>query len=211
MRLKVGEWISSWLCSETGVRTTTAASGDPADNFKLVLAEPLSDGRSDSQASLFLRAHGGPGLQHVGLAAGDDIAATVAEMAGRGARFRRPPPTYYKLVWISSFKANVWQSCTFKESKRREIAATPDCDVATFTALGLLLDSEADPDDDGDEGNIEPSALVQIFTRPLFDEDTFFLEVLERRGRARGFGAGNIRALAKSILLQQKEDDIRDV
>ena len=45
---------------------------------------------------------------------------------------------------------------------------------------------------------------MQIFTKPVFGQDTFFLEVLERRG-AKGFGAGNITALAQSIILYQKE------
>lgn len=40
--------------------------------------------------------------------------------------------------------------------------------------------------------------LLQIFTLPLFDEETFFLEVVQRQG-ARGFGAGNVTALARSI------------
>ena len=42
------------------------------------------------------------------------------------------------------------------------------------------------------------SYLLQIFALPLFDEETFFLEVVQRLG-ARGFGAGNVTALAKSI------------
>lgn len=32
----------------------------------------------------------------------------------------------------------------------------------------------------------------------MFDEDTFFLELIERRG-ATGFGEGNIRALWRSV------------
>ena len=39
----------------------------------------------------------------------------------------------------------------------------------------------------------------QIFSHPLFAEDTFFLELIQRRG-SRGFGGGNILALAQSIL-----------
>lgn len=42
------------------------------------------------------------------------------------------------------------------------------------------------------------SFLLQIFTLPLFKEDTFFLELVQRKG-ARGFGAGNVTALARSI------------
>jgi len=45
--------------------------------------------------------------------------------------------------------------------------------------------------------------LLQIFTKSIFNNDTFFLELIERRG-ATGFGAGNIRALWKSV--QQKID-----
>jgi 4-hydroxyphenylpyruvate dioxygenase-like putative hemolysin len=40
--------------------------------------------------------------------------------------------------------------------------------------------------------------LLQIFTLPLFQEETFFLELIQRKG-ARGFGAGNVTALARSI------------
>ena len=45
---------------------------------------------------------------------------------------------------------------------------------------------------------------MQIFSEPLFQEDTFFMEVLERRG-ARGFGQGNITALARSIIADQTQ------
>ena len=45
---------------------------------------------------------------------------------------------------------------------------------------------------------------MQIFSEPLFEEDTFFMEVLERRG-ARGFGQGNITALARSIIEDQRQ------
>lgn len=40
--------------------------------------------------------------------------------------------------------------------------------------------------------------LLQVFTKPIFAEDTFFLELIERRG-ATGFGEGNIRALWRSV------------
>ena len=39
---------------------------------------------------------------------------------------------------------------------------------------------------------------MQIFTKSIFNNDTFFLELIERRG-ATGFGAGNIRALWKIV------------
>ncbi len=170
MRLKAAEWVSEWLCDEIGV----------CGGFKLVLAEPLAgDAGAKSHVRRFLRDHGGPGLQHIGLTCGAlGVCETVRRLVNRGAEFRTPPPTYYQLP-----------------KKALEIEAVIE-DVAEFKALGLLLDLEADDED------AETRALIQVFTKCLFpdDGDTFFLEVLERRG-ARGFGAGNITALAQSIQL----------
>ena len=46
--------------------------------------------------------------------------------------------------------------------------------------------------------------LMQIFTYPIFDRDTFFLEVIQRKG-ARGFGVGNVTALARSVNAYQEQ------
>ena len=101
----------------------------------------------------------------------------------------------------------IW-AINFQKSKIDEIQNAGG-DIATFSRLGVLLDSEADPMTlKKDEVTSGPNSrfLLQIFTKPVFDEDSFFLEVLERRG-ARGFGAGNIVALARSIVLYQQEQD----
>ena len=65
-------------------------------NFKLVLAEPL-DNSLGSHVETFLKHHGGPGLQHIGLTT-DKATETVQIMLDKGAQFRKPPPTYYQLV-----------------------------------------------------------------------------------------------------------------
>lgn len=54
----------------------------------------------------------------------------------------------------------------------------------------ILVDS----DDDG--------YLLQIFTAPLQDRPTFFLEIIERHG-SMGFGAGNFKALFEAIEREQ--------
>jgi 4-hydroxyphenylpyruvate dioxygenase len=58
--------------------------------------------------------------------------------------------------------------------------------------LGILVDRD-------DEGY-----LLQIFTKPLGDRPTIFFEIIERHG-ARGFGAGNFRALFEAIEREQAE------
>ena len=45
--------------------------------------------------------------------------------------------------------------------------------------------------------------LLQIFTLPIFNEPTFFFELIERRDRAKGFGEGNFQALFEAIEREQ--------
>jgi 4-hydroxyphenylpyruvate dioxygenase len=58
--------------------------------------------------------------------------------------------------------------------------------------LGILVDRD-------DEGY-----LLQIFTAPLGDRPTIFLELIERHG-ARGFGEGNFKALFEAIEREQEK------
>jgi 4-hydroxyphenylpyruvate dioxygenase len=58
--------------------------------------------------------------------------------------------------------------------------------------LGILVDRD-------DEGY-----LLQIFTKPLGDRPTIFFEIIERHG-ARGFGAGNFKALFEAIEREQAD------
>ena len=66
-----------------------------------------------------------------------------------------------------------------------------DEDLADLSELGIL----ADRDDEG--------YLLQIFTKPLSDRPTLFLEVIERHG-ARGFGEGNFKAFFEAIEREQE-------
>ncbi len=65
-------------------------------------------------------------------------------------------------------------------------------DMNVLRELGILVDRD-------DEGY-----LLQIFTRPLQDRPTVFFEIIQRRG-ARGFGAGNFKALFEAIEREQAE------
>jgi 4-hydroxyphenylpyruvate dioxygenase len=65
-----------------------------------------------------------------------------------------------------------------------------DQSVEDLRRLGILVDRD-------DEGY-----LLQIFTKPLGDRPTVFLEIIERHG-ARGFGEGNFKALFEAIEREQ--------
>ncbi|NEQ25715.1 MAG: 4-hydroxyphenylpyruvate dioxygenase, partial [Microcoleus sp. SIO2G3] len=45
--------------------------------------------------------------------------------------------------------------------------------------------------------------LLQTFTQPIFEQPTFFFELIERRQEAEGFGEGNFRALFEAIEREQ--------
>ena len=48
----------------------------------------------------------------------------------------------------------------------------------------------------------EEGYLLQIFTKPVEDRPTLFFEIIQRMG-AKGFGAGNFKALFESIEREQ--------
>ncbi|NXP47944.1 HPDL protein, partial [Heliornis fulica] len=159
-----------------------SAQGAPAHGCKLVLAESLSE-YGTNQVDTFLEQHGGAGIQHVGLCTTDIISTTRALQQG-GARFFTPPATYYS-----------------QGGKAEEIQGAGQ-DPHTLAELGILLDTTAPRDKVqlNTDATESPSQeyLMQIFTHPIFSEETFFLELIDRRG-APGFGEGNIRALWKAV------------
>ena len=186
MKLNVGNWITEWMCREEGIKMLQE---DDVRNFKLVLAEPLP-GDGTSHVDNFLRDHKGTGIQHIGLSTAD-IKNTINILNANGAEFRKPPSTYYKL-----------------EDKKQEILSIGG-DPEEFGKLGILIDKESTNHEifSLSFDDIDDVFLLQIFSFPLFGPDTFFLEVIQREN-SRGFGGGNIRALAQSIVEFQKIRDL---
>jgi 4-hydroxyphenylpyruvate dioxygenase len=66
-------------------------------------------------------------------------------------------------------------------------------DIESLRSLSILIDRD------------EWGELMQIFTKPMQDRPTLFLEVIQRKG-AQGFGSGNIKALFEAI---EREQDVR--
>ncbi len=65
-------------------------------------------------------------------------------------------------------------------------------DLKEIHDLGILVDRD-------DEGY-----LLQIFTKPIQDRPTMFIEVIQRHG-SQGFGVGNFKALFESIEAEQEK------
>src|SRR5690554_4411653 len=63
-------------------------------------------------------------------------------------------------------------------------------DLEVLQKLGIMIDCD------------EEGYLLQIFTKPVEDRPTLFFEIIQRMG-ARGFGAGNFKALFESIEREQ--------
>ena len=68
-----------------------------------------------------------------------------------------------------------------------------DEDIQQLKRLKILVDRD------------EEGYLLQLFTRPLQDRPTLFIEIIQRKG-SRGFGQGNFQALFEAI---EREQDIR--
>lgn len=101
-----------------------------------------------------------------------DIIHTVRELRQRGIEFLRVPEAYYDAL----------------PERLKDVGVKED--LQAIRELGILVDYD-------DEGY-----LLQIFSRPLQDRPTAFIEVIERHG-ARGFGAGNFKALFEALELEQ--------
>ena len=143
--------------------------------IKFPINEP-AEGLKKSQIEEYLDFYEGAGVQHVAVAT-NDIISTVSEMRKRGVEFlSTPPDEYYKSVPIRLEEHN---------HKLHE-------DIDKLKSLGIMIDAD------------EEGYLLQIFTKPVEDRPTLFFEIIQRMG-ARGFGAGNFKALFESIEREQQK------
>ena len=143
--------------------------------IKFPINEP-AEGMKRSQIEEYLDFYEGSGVQHVAVAT-NDIISTVTQMRKRGVEFlSTPPDEYYKAVPIRLEEHN---------HELRE-------DIEKLKSLGIMIDAD------------EEGYLLQIFTKPVEDRPTLFFEIIQRMG-ARGFGAGNFKALFESIEREQQK------
>ena len=143
--------------------------------IKFPINEP-AEGKKKSQIEEYLDFYEGSGVQHIAVAT-DNIIETVSALRARGVEFLSTPPDEYYSAVPGRLEEH--------DHELRE-------DIEILKGLGIMIDAD-------DEGY-----LLQIFTKPIEDRPTLFFEIIQRMG-ARGFGAGNFKALFESIEREQEK------
>jgi 4-hydroxyphenylpyruvate dioxygenase len=143
--------------------------------IKFPINEP-AEGKKRSQIEEYLDFYEGPGAQHIAVAT-DNIIETVKQLRARGVEFlSAPPKTYYDEI----------------PGRLGEHMNMMKEDINELMSLAILVDAD------------EEGYLLQIFTKPVEDRPTLFFEIIQRMG-AKGFGAGNFKALFESIEREQEK------
>lgn len=141
--------------------------------IKFPINEP-AEGKKKSQIEEYLDFYESSGVQHIAVAT-DDIIKTVAQLKARGIEFLPPPPQAY----YDEIPARLGSHMSMMKE-----------DIKELQKLSILVDAD------------EEGYLLQIFTKPVEDRPTLFFEIIQRMG-AKGFGAGNFKALFESIEREQ--------
>ncbi|XP_028788319.1 4-hydroxyphenylpyruvate dioxygenase-like [Neltuma alba] len=183
--------------SESGLNSMMLANNE--ETIYLALCEPVFGMKRKSQIQTFLEHNEGAGLQHLALVS-EDIFRTLREMRQRssigGFEFMPPPPpTYYNNL------------------KNRAGDVLTDEQIKQCEELGILVDRDHE------------GTLLQIFTKPVGDRPTMFVEIIQRvgcmkkdeggkvyqKGGCGGFGKGNFSELFKSIEQYEKTFELKRV
>ena len=143
--------------------------------IKFPINEP-AEGKKRSQIEEYLDFYEGPGAQHIAVAT-DDIIETVRQLRARGVEFLSAPPQAY----YDEIPARLGVHMDMMKE-----------DLKVLQSLAIMIDAD------------EEGYLLQIFTKPVEDRPTLFFEIIQRMG-ARGFGAGNFKALFESIEREQEK------
>lgn len=144
----------------------------PNDAIKMPLNEPAV-GKKKSQIEEFVDFHGGPGVQHIAFRT-QDIITSVEHLRKRGCRFIQVPDTYYEAM----------------RTRLKQSSLELEEDFQAIQKNNILIDFD------------ENGYLLQIFTKPVLDRPTVFLEIIQRNNFD-GFGAGNFKALFEAVEREQ--------
>jgi 4-hydroxyphenylpyruvate dioxygenase len=197
MRMTGWHEFAEFTAADVGTLNSGLNSIVVASNNEFVLLplnEPTHGTPRKSQIQTYLEQNRGPGLQHIAILT-SDIFSTMRELKSRS--------------YVGGFEFMPTPAHSYYERVPERIGAdtlTPE-QLAELESLGLL----ADKDDQG--------VLLQVFTKPLGDRPTIFIEIIQRigcttdecgqpieqKGGCGGFGKGNFSELFKSIEEYEKQ------
>jgi len=166
-----------WSVDDTQMHTDYSALRSVVmTNYEETIKMPINEpapGKRKSQIQEFVDYYGSAGVQHIALRS-FDIIKSIENLRARGMMFLDIPDSYYMQL-------------------RKRLPNSPvkvKEDLDKIQKLKILIDYD-------DEGY-----LLQIFTKPLQDKPTVFIEIIQRHNH-QGFGAGNFKALFECIELDQ--------
>jgi len=172
----------------------TALNSEVLSNNNSRVLLPINEhaeSKKESQIIEYLKAYNGPGVQHLALKTPNILTAvkTMKDNSEVGFQFMNTPKSYYQDP---------------KVIKAMKDHLTPE-EADAVMELGILVDMDGE------------GVLLQIFTLPLFDRPTIFIEIIQRKCMGEtldlpgcgGFGNGNFKALFEAIerLQAMRSDD----
>lgn len=164
----------------TALRSIVMASGN--GKIKMPINEPVKS-KMRGQIEEFHDFNGGPGVQHIALRT-NDIIDTVCALLARGIEFNTASDKYY----------------TNLERLLREDDVALFEDFDTLRKLNILVDYDIST---RNKKTGICNYLLQIFTKPLHDRPTLFIEIIQRHHH-NGFGKGTFKGLFETIEEQQR-------
>ncbi|ROV97676.1 hypothetical protein VMCG_07353 [Cytospora schulzeri] len=166
----------SQISTEFSALNSIVMASSGSGLVKMPINEP-APGKKRSQIEEFVVFNSGPGVQHIAVLT-PDIVTAVTALRARGVQFIDVPAAYYDTL----------RGRLAAERRGWELRE----DFETIRALNILIDY--------DEGGY----LLQLFTKPLMDRPTVFIEIIQRNSFD-GFGAGNFKSLFEAIEREQAE------
>ncbi|KAG5421612.1 TCRP [Candida metapsilosis] len=164
----------------TALRSIVMSSSN--GQIKMPINEPVKS-KFKGQIEEFNDFYGGPGIQHIALRT-NDIVQTVNAMIHRGIEFNQASEQYY---------TNLKQRLANDDIELYE-------DINEIMALNILVDYDPTT---RNKRTKKCHYILQIFSQPLHDRPTLFIEVIQRHHH-NGFGKGTFKGLFETIEQQQR-------
>lgn len=161
----------------------------PKTGIRFPINEPSSE---SSQIQEFLDLNRGAGVQHIALQTENLVSAVSAlRNSEKIASLRQANLSFLQVP-----------SCYYDQLCQRDGCLLGEQELSAIAAQQILVDWQP---------GMPEAILLQTFTQPIFDQPTFFFELIERRQycidqkiqHAQGFGEGNFRALFEAIEREQ--------